>query len=399
MKLFFITFSAIESGASDVSRLSLELPLLSELCEVHILQLHSKSKIMKEINGNAFFHELDISFAGWSVCNLEKKSKEIVKIIEEIHPDIVILTKEVWDFINSLSLKLKNRYPFAVFLHAMPFLGAPQSVSSNFESDVKKYLDSGLESYKKEYNFKHYKEAKRVFSRFNLIAMTPTVQFYIKNYFPSLTSVLFPPFICLDSIDKKTKNQSYKYDFLYMARMEKGKGIEYLPRILLEIYNIVKRPISIAVAGKVDDVFSQKALEILVQTGKESKKFKVTVLGWLNNKQKKYILNNSKVFLYPSLFDTFSLVLAEALSSSVPSIVWDTLFIQHSYAKIEGVKKVTFPNFKEFGEKAVECIENRKILSDKYFLPSTTFPQLYQLVKLDIKAYKNIIRRFHEKSK
>ena len=397
MKLFFITFSAIESGASDVSRLSFELPLLAELCEVHILQLCPKRNMEKKVNGKAFFHGLDISFSGWNVCNLEEKSKEIGKIIETIHPDIVILTKEVWDFMNSLSIKLEKRYPFAVFLHAMPFLGAPQSVSSNFESDVKKYLDSGLETYKREYNFKHYKEAKRIFSRINLIAMTPTVQFYIKNYFPSLKSILFLPLVYSGLIDKKKQNKSYKYDFLYMARMEKGKGIEYLPRILLEIYNIVKKPISIAVVGKMDDDFSQKALEILVQTGKESKKFKVTVLGWLNNKQKKYILNNSKVFLYPSLFDTFSLVLAEALSSGLPSIVWDTLFIQQSYAKIREVKKVPFPNFKEFAQKAVECLENRKELSSKC-LPSTIFPQVSKLVKTDIEAYKKIIRRFYEKS-
>lgn len=67
---------------------------------------------------------------------------------------------------NSLSVKLEKRYPFVIFLHAMPFLGASQSILSNFESDVKKYLDSGLESYKKEYNFKHYKEAKGIFLDF-----------------------------------------------------------------------------------------------------------------------------------------------------------------------------------------------------------------------------------------
>ncbi|WP_238842094.1 glycosyltransferase family 4 protein [Sulfolobus sp. E11-6] len=46
-------------------------------------------------------------------------------------------------------------------------------------------------------------------------------------------------------------------------------------------------------------------------------------LGFVPEKKKREILAKSRVFVFPSLYEGFSLVVAEALASYLPVVTWD----------------------------------------------------------------------------
>jgi len=394
MKLVFLTLAPLSSNAGHLARLSFELRDLSKINEVSIICLGKDpdNEETKNIYRNVSFIHLPVKFNGWEVVNLLETANTIKNVIEEIHPNVVILMMEVWDLMRELNKNLKDGIKFVTVVHAMPFLAAPLEPSGDFESDILEYCQSDIEGYKKDYILKHYKEACAVFDDALIIANNKTVEFYLKTYFPNLKISVLLPTLIVQAHPDIIIQEPFTYDFIYMARMESGKGIEYLLDILNRISLILQRKIKVAILGKTDDLLTKKALEKLLEEASAKTSFvEVAYFGWADKNMKKDILTKSSVFLYPSHYDNFPTVLNEALSFGLPVVTWDVLFYRLNYKTALAVKSVPLFDFQAFAEKAVEATLDRKQLSKEAIDFVNSFKSPEETAQLDTDVFEEII--------
>ena len=279
-RLFFIHLGKISNNSGHTSRLRYELETLSKKADVSILSLTNEvDQISIDKYQKVKFYNLPIKFHGWEVVNLNYLVGQIDEKINLCKPDIVILCMEIWDLIIGLQKRLINRVSFCVICHAVPFLGSPLNPTKSFESDIKKVLNEQIEEYRKNYISKHFIEFSKVIDSNLLIANNATVAYYFENYFPKSAFWKQIPHVTADP------HQNYvisrvEYDFCYMARIEKGKGLEYLDKILVEISTNLGRKVRVAIMGKVDDEFSKHELRYLIENTNKFYSI-IFLVGWM----------------------------------------------------------------------------------------------------------------------
>ena len=179
-----------------------------------------------------------------------------------------------------------------------------------------------------------------------------------------------------------------------MARIELGKGLEYLDKILDCTSSILSRPVKVVIMGRIDDSASKKALQELLDHNKHA--YRIDYKGWADEKMKESTLPVSGVFLYPSHYDTYALVVNQALSFGLPVVVWDVPFVAMNYNRIAAVKRVPAFDIKKFAESAVGSLLNRDVLIEQAlrFAFSQNTPS--QAARLDTTIYESIAGRKYE---
>jgi len=395
MRLAFFTFAPFSSNAGHLFRLFGELYNLAELNEIIIVCLGKDpddEQTRRKYKNISFYH-LPVKFNGWEVTNLSETIENIKNFIEEINPNLLVLQMEAWELMRELGETLCGEIKFAVVMHAMPFLGAPINPSGDFDKDVINYVASGIEKFRSDYIGNHYKEITDVFRRVNIIANNKTVAYYLRTYFKDLKFWTFDSTI---SIKKKTTavvGGKLKYDFAYMARMESGKGVEYLAEILKRASLLLSRQVSLAIMGRPDDALSRQSLNRLLHEGEKNKYFKIDYCGWADEEIKTLILPKTGVFLYPSYYDTYAVSLYEALSFGLPSVTWEAPFSRINYSSTRAVVRAPFLNFEKFAKSAVEMLKGRDILISKALDFINSFESATKIAELDSNIYKEIINK------
>lgn len=309
---------------------------------------------------NVHFYVLPIRFNGWRVVNLGYIVEQIDEIISFCKPDIVILCVEIWDLILELHKKISDKVVFCAICHAMPFLGSPLNPTKSFESDVRKFANKQPLKYRKNYIIKHYREFPKVINSGLLIANNATVAFYFKHYFPKSFFWRQVPHVTVDPL-KTSKTLDIDYDFCYMARMEKGKGVEYLQDLFNKISIRLGKKIRVAIMGRADDKYSQKKLRRLLES--KSEFFSIRFFGWADDKTKAEVLSKSGCFIYPSTYDNFPTVVNEAMAHGLPVAMWDTLFYKVNYSNIKSVSVATPFNVEHLASVAVNLLKRKSAVS------------------------------------
>lgn len=390
MNIIFLTFSPFGSNESHTRRILFSMKEMSSENKISVLCLSETKEDPATINlyPNIHFYQYPISYDGWKVLNLNT----IVSFIEEFainsSADLVIQTMEVWDLTRECGKIFYEKIPFATIFHAMPFLAAPLSPSGDFESDVAGYCVSWIEKYRVKYIQDHYLEAKEIFSKINIICANPTVAQYFNTYFPLINCFTFNKGMI---IKNKIWHLSTKrhYDFVYMARMERWKWLEYLSEILICASLKLWRKISVAILWRTDDAFSSEILDNLIKNKQDE--FEIFYFGWASSELKQDILSTSWVFIYPSYYDTYAIVIAEALWFWLSCVVWNIPFIEKNYSQIPNsiMKRVESFDCKSFALSAVDFLENQQAQRDSWIF--TSEKELYQE---DILCYKKIVQDY-----
>ncbi len=389
MRLMFLTLSPLSSNAGHLSRLKGELEYLMNSNEISILCLYKKpddDATKKKYKGISFFH-FPIEFEGWNVKDQGKVSENIQIFIDKVEPDLVVLQMEVWDLMRELGKKLKGSTTFAAVVHAMPFLVAPTEPTGEFKEDVIEYANSGIQEYRKDYVLRHFEEAERVFRDVSIIANNNTVAFYFNKYFKSVPISVLAPSAIVKS-DPQLISNKLKYDFAYMARVEKGKGVEYLSEILEKTSILLKRKVRLAILGRTDDSFSEVELQKLLSS--KNVFFDVEFFGWADDSTKVSVLPHSGVFLYPSSYDNYPTVVNEALSFGLPVVTWNVPFYSQNYRNTNAVEVAEPFNTTKFADLAVHSLENRYNLSPQAIAFINSFPSLSEVAKLDTILFQNL---------
>jgi glycosyltransferase involved in cell wall biosynthesis len=309
---------------------------------------------------NVHFYVLSIRFNGWKVVNLGNIIGQIDEIISFCKPDIVILCIEIWDLILELHKKISDKVAFCAICHAMPFLGSPLNPTKSFESDVKKFANKQILKYRKNYIIKHYKEFPKIINSGLLIANNATIAFYFKHYFPKSFFWRQVSHVTVDLL-KTSKTLYINYDFCYMARMEKGKGVEYLQDLFNKISIRLGKKIRVAIMGRADDKYSQEKLRRLLESKSES--FSIRFFGWADDKIKTTVLSRSGCFIYPSIYDNFPTVVNEAMAYGLPVAMWNNLFYRVNYSNVKSVSAAIPFNTKHLASVAVNLLQRKSTLS------------------------------------
>ncbi|MGC8622094.1 MAG: glycosyltransferase family 4 protein [Caldisphaera sp.] len=198
------------------------------------------------------------------------------------------------------------------------------------------------------FTIKGLKSAKKI------IAMGPASKFYIDNYLKlgniiELKHVAAPDII----VNTDLYNKSYIYDICFMAaRLEPEKGIFDMLVIVHYIKKIVNYNIKAVVLGRfindrTEKIFLSKIKELDLESN-------IFLLGFVSEEEKINILCSSKVFLYPSTKDVFSISLADALACGLPVVVFDLPFVRQ-FDQV-GINKVKYRDINAMSTKVIELL-------------------------------------------
>jgi glycosyltransferase involved in cell wall biosynthesis len=151
---------------------------------------------------------------------------------------------------------------------------------------------------------------------------------------------------------------SQKYDAIFFARLIPEKGLYDLPVIWKYVTERIPKAV-LGVAGIMEDQrFVNQFLE-LVSDFHMSRS--IAFLGEQKEDALKNLIRSSKLTLYPSLLDSFSLVTLESLACGTPVVAYDIPAIRHNFGKCDAVLRCAIKDKNSMAEKAISIIENVKL--------------------------------------
>jgi glycosyltransferase involved in cell wall biosynthesis len=187
-------------------------------------------------------------------------------------------------------------------------------------STIKKFLKMGInEIFNIYYTYEGIKYADEI------ISMGMASTYYLNNYLHINKKIYEVKHTAAVDVKNRIMDKVYKYDFCFMAaRLETEKGVIDLLSILYYIKNKFSSNVNIVIIGRfVDDITKNHFYKKLNKLNLEKN---VIITGFIPEAEKIDILKTTRIFLYPSRKDMFSISMAEALSYGCPSVVFDLPF-------------------------------------------------------------------------
>lgn len=154
----------------------------------------------------------------------------------------------------------------------------------------------------------------------------PTTYDYVKKLFQKDKIYLTLNGTDFDSINSSIKDEEKEYDACWIGRVHPQKGVDDL----INIWKIVTKYIpeaKLVLAGKGTEEYKK-----VVQKERLSKN--IEIRGFIGEKEKYELIKKSKLFLFPSYYESFPITVLEVLSCGVPIIAYDL-----------PVYRKAFPNF------------------------------------------------------
>jgi glycosyltransferase involved in cell wall biosynthesis len=190
---------------------------------------------------------------------------------------------------------------------------------------------------------------------------------------------------------------SQKYDAIFFSRLVPEKGLYDLPVIWKYVTKRIPKAV-LGVAGIVEDQrFVNRFLELANDFHLSRS---IAFLGELKEDALKNLVRSSKLTLYPSLVDSFSLVTLESLACGTPVVAYDIPAIRHNFGKCDAVLRCAIKDKNSMAEKALSIIKNEKLkeaLSKRAKEYSTGY-DWKDVVTAEKQAYFKVIQYFGSKN-
>lgn len=146
-------------------------------------------------------------------------------------------------------------------------------------------------------------------------------------------------------------------DICFIGRFFHQKGVYQILEICKEVDKLLpeeKPKLLFVFIGEINAV----AIEIMSRLREVDNRFDFKFVGFKSGDEKYELLGKSKLFMFPSLFESFGIVYLDAISVGTPVIEYDLEFFKDHKS---GVIKVPFMDNKIFAQKIVEVLTNEKL--------------------------------------
>ena len=208
----------------------------------------------------------------------------------------------------------------------------------------------------------HYKINQLVY---RLLTKSRGIILTVNPFYKNILSKLYPKNFVYDlkkysgvKTIKNLNNAKKIYDLVWMGRFHKQKGLFEIPEIL-DILKKYKEDISLAIIGGGDKKIQDRFLKIINERNLGSN---VKLFGHISSDDKFRIIQSSKIFIFPSYYESFGQVALEAMANGLPVISYDLpVYVVFS----EGIIKVPLLNNMKFAEEIVKLLRNKKNYSEK----------------------------------
>ncbi|NJD54593.1 MAG: glycosyltransferase family 4 protein [Candidatus Methanoperedens sp.] len=222
-------------------------------------------------------------------------SKAVTKKIKQINPDVISLNERFSAYFSSN-------------------LNIPKTFTTHNPDGMAFYKDFAIESNRLNYVFFDVKRRieEKVMSRSDtIIALTNSIRDYLQEC--GFTNTCIIP----NAVDaKKYTNRGDENFILFAGRLDKVKGIQYLIEAFSELINDFDSDLLIVGSGP-----DEMRLKKIVKS--KNMADRVHFIPMVGKNELRGFLSKCSVFVLPSLFESFGIVMIEAMASGKPVIASD----------------------------------------------------------------------------
>ena len=234
--------------------------------------------------------------------------KKIIELHDKYHIDII--ESVLWNFEGAVAARLlKGKLPVVIRLQT-PLLKVAETQNWKVTEDLRLFSDF---------------EAQMIKDAAHVIAISEHIKETISSLYPVEFNSENASTVYL-GVDENLMVRSREGDnivILFVGRLERRKGIhtifEVLPTLLEKYPNVEMR--FVGNYEIVDDSLGETFINHFAKTyGKEKWTNRVHFLGQINNKEKNQEFADCDIFIAPSLYESFGIILIEAMSAKKPVI-------------------------------------------------------------------------------
>ena len=234
----------------------------------------------------------------------------------------------------------------------------------------------------------------RIAEKSLMLSVSKLVEEEVKPLDPKIVFKVIEPGNGIDPTkfpqDSVTREREKKYDAIFFARLLPEKGLFDLP-IIWKLITEKKPTAILAVAGITEDQnYVDELIKELYENGLQQN---VIFLGELDENTLLDMVKASKIAIYPSVLDSFSLVTLESLACGTPVVAYDIPAIRLNFGNCTAVLRCPVNNRKIMAEKALEIMGNEKLriaLSNEAKLYTAHYTW-QNVVKAEKKAYLEVL--------
>jgi len=295
MKKLSILIYSMGLGGAEKS-LSLLLPYFEKEFEVFLVLMNETIEFQVPKNIKVIFLEKSLPFENGikKLIKIPYLSFKYAKFCQKNNIDISLSFMVRPNYINSLSKKFGNRSKIIISEHSYP---SYQYQNNNLQSKINKILIKYLYKFSDE-----------------IVAVSKAVKNDLeKNFALKNVKVIYNP-ISKEEIIKKSKERVDDFNFdtytyITVGRLDDGKNHEFM----IKEFSKLKNNSKLIIIG--EGVLKNYLQNLIKELNLENRVF---LLGEKKNPYK-YMLN-SDCFLFTSKFESFGIVLIEAMVLNIPII-------------------------------------------------------------------------------
>jgi len=173
-----------------------------------------------------------------------------------------------------------------------------------------------------------------------------TRRYFIKRGFDPKRVIVVGNGIPFEEISKIEVDKK-EYDAVFLGRLVPGKV-----RDLIKVWEEVVKITQNARLCIIGDGLERKKLEVHATKSGLDVEFK----GWISGEEKYKLMKHSKVFIYPSYYESWGVVVAEAMACGLPVVAYDSPAYEEVFDGL--IIRVNVGDIKEMAERVCEVLEN-----------------------------------------
>ena len=174
------------------------------------------------------------------------------------------------------------------------------------------------------------------------------------------------------------------YDAVFLGRMHPQKGIFDLIKIWELVCNQKPKAQLLIIAGGLAS-FAEKVNALIAENNLRDN---INLAGFRQGDKKFELLKSSKIFLCPSYYESFAIVIAEAMACGLPVVAYNLDIYQDIYG--DYINKVPLGDIQKFAD-AIVYFLNHEIVMSRFGLEGQKFIEKYDWAEIARKEFQLIV--------